>query len=368
MDRQSSGLDFAIIGHQESWRTVLPIINGMRKEESLPGLSFASVQQHYSYIPPRPLFEVEAKSITGRPVKGVYIETFISPDEGDAAHLHSNIAKVREACSCAARMGARICALGGLTSIVLEAAGSPFTQLGDTVFTTGNTLTAAFVVKGVEGACRVARKPLSELRLLIIGSTGDIGSACVRYFTGKVGTLLLHARRPGPLRLQAGMLEGQDQAVRWSIHLDELLPQATFVIAVASTPVSSADPTLLPSGAIVCDAGYPKNCGGLFAGRSRGFSGGLGHICEGYRFQPACYHRSYGFPLPNIVHGCLLETMVLAMEERWVPYSSGRGHITVEKMDHILRLAGEHGITTAPLFDDNGRWEETKRVKVHGSY
>jgi len=93
-----------------------------------------------------------------------------------------------------------------------------------------------------------------------------------------------------------------------------------------------------------------------------------GQIRAGYRFRPAYYHRSYGFPLPDIIHGCLLEAMVLAMEGQRVAYSSGRGHITVEKMEHILRLAGEHGITPAPLFDECGRWEEAKQSEFHGCH
>jgi fatty aldehyde-generating acyl-ACP reductase len=366
MGYQPAGLDFALIGHQESWQRIVLLVNRIRSEEGMSGLSLSQMKQLYPFIPPRPLFELEVASLSGKVVKGVYIESFISPDECDASHLHSNIGKVRKACICAAGLGASIGALGGLTSIMLEAGESSFKQLGDSFFTTGNTLTSAFIVKGIENACQQTDRSLSVSRLLIIGSTGDIGSACVRYFTGKVKKILLHARRPGPLRVQAGVLRSSDQPVSYSTRLEDLLPEATIVICAASSLINCTATSLLPAHAIICDAGYPKNMGGGNAQRSLFFPGGLGYVKNGFNTNPPYYKDLYRFPEPNVVHGCLLEAIILAMEGRSAAYSSGRGNISIKAMENILQLAAGHGIEPAPLFNGNGYWEQAKQTDLYG--
>jgi predicted amino acid dehydrogenase len=52
---------------------------------------------------------------------------------------------------------------------------------GETKFTTGNTLTAAYIVKGIEKAATGKDINLQESNVLIVGATGDIGMACVQY-------------------------------------------------------------------------------------------------------------------------------------------------------------------------------------------
>jgi hypothetical protein len=51
-----------------------------------------------------------------------------------------------------------------------------------------------------------------------------------------------------------------------------------------------------------------------------------------------------------VLYGCFSEAMVLALEGRYENYSWGKGHITKEKMDEILRLANKHGFRLAPFF------------------
>jgi hypothetical protein len=48
--------------------------------------------------------------------------------------------------------------------------------------------------------------------------------------------------------------------------------------------------------------------------------------------------------------------MVLAFEKIYQPYSSGRGNITVERMNEIEALALKHGIVRAPFYNAKGLW------------
>src|ERR1019366_6274977 len=141
----------------------------------------------------------------------------------------------KKACEVAALLGASVVSLGGFSSIILETANQSITNIDNTFFTTGNTLTAAFITKGVEKACEHWEIKLEDSKMLIIGSTGDIGSACVSYFSGKVSELLLCARQPGPLQKQSHELTLKGIRHISSTSLKDIVPKADIVISVASS-------------------------------------------------------------------------------------------------------------------------------------
>ena len=150
MDSASACLDFAVIGHQDSWENIMSFINGLRTadQEKLP---VEKIKTTYSFIPPRDVFKVRVRSATGTEINGVYIETFIDPDKLDMSFASTNIKKVKNAVSWSQKLGAGVVTLGGFTSIVLEG------NLGlsadpSAKYTTGNALTSAYIVKALEKA------------------------------------------------------------------------------------------------------------------------------------------------------------------------------------------------------------------------
>jgi predicted amino acid dehydrogenase len=133
---------------------------------------------------------------------------------------------------------------------------------------------------------------------------------------------------------------------------------ADIVICAASL----ASPSLLLGGiardAIVCDAGYPKNlspCAEMPGAKI--FFGGLGQITGGLTFTPDFSGILNRHPFPDVVHGCLLEGVALALEGRFEPFSQGRGFITPERVVEIEKLAARHGICLAPLYNSEGPLE-----------
>ena len=356
MGNQSAGVEFALIGHQDNWEKVTRFVDFLNSGKQR--LSAEKIAEVYSYIPPRKLFDIEVNSITGQVVKGCYIETFISPDDLGLRHWKKNVIKVKEAASCARQLGAGIAGLGGFTSIVLEGRDNSLNENSATLFTTGNTLTAAFIVKSVQKACRRFNKDLKEQKLLIIGATGDIGSACVNYFEGKVKEFLLCARQTGALVNLEKDLISKGCAAKSSTDVTGLLPEADIIIAIASSTIENFHPALCKEDVIICDAGYPKNLldgfGETFAERL--FCGGMGHVKGDFNFTPDVHQQLYNFPVANIGHGCLLEAIILAFEKTHLPFSTGKGNITVEKIEWIYSVAKKHGITEAPFFNPLRAW------------
>ncbi len=352
MDCSSSGLDFAIIGHQDSWQTITSFINTLRKPD-LTELSIEQAKGVFSFIPPRDIYKINITSKSGRQVTGAYIETFIEPDKLTIEHTRKNVCKVMKAVDHAAKLGARIVAMGGFTSIVLEGkiAGD---CLANTRFTTGNTLTAAFIVKGVEQAAKQLNLPLSRNTFLILGATGDIGLACVNYFKNKVKKLLLCARNKHRLQQLDNDLNDENIAVKSSVCLNELIGDADVIIGVASS--SNINLAGCKPGVLICDAGYPKNMDSmvdLHTGINL-FHGGMGQVTGGYSFMPDYSKEVYSFPVPYLSYGCTLEAVVLALESRYETYSVGKGNITVESMEEIYGLSQKHGIILSPFFNSRG--------------
>ena len=357
MDRQAAGLDFAVIGHQDSWDHIRSLINQMRTD-ALETLPVSKIREVYDFIPPRGIFRMEVTSPLGATRRGLYIETFIAPDKLDAAHLRENIGKVREAVAVAHREGIPMVILGGFTSLLLEGNVDDFRQYG-LVLTTGNTLTAAYVLKAVEKACGLLDKELADCRVMVIGATGDIGMACVGYLKGQVRELLLCARNAARLGRFAGDLAEAGYAVRHATRIPELSAEADVIISVASS--SGIEVGTLKDGVIICDAGYPKNLEERLGDRPGVylFHGGMGQLHHGYRFQPDYTAGFYRYPAPHLGHGCIIEIILLALEDRMESYTLGKGNITPERIGEMYALSLKHGITLAPFYNANGLWPST---------
>jgi fatty aldehyde-generating acyl-ACP reductase len=348
-------LDFALIGHQESWRAAADVLAVLRGPEQ-PPLPHDEIKDILPWIPPRAVCHVDVGSITGAKARGLYIDSFIPPDRLDAACTHDNLARVRSAAACAIKAGAKIVSLGGFSSILIEGDFDHLPERHDTVFTTGNTLTVGFIVQGTHKMCALQSRDLCRSTLLIVGATGDVGSGCARCLAPLVKRVLLSARNVERLRRLAAELEADGVQVEVATDLQQFSEEADVVICAASL----ASPSLLlggriARGAIVCDAGYPKNLSpSAEIPAAQIFFGGLGQITGGLRFAPDFHGILNRHPFPDVVHGCLLEGMALALEGRFEPFSQGRGSITPQRVEEMETIAARHGIYLAPLYNAAG--------------
>jgi predicted amino acid dehydrogenase len=133
---------------------------------------------------------------------------------------------------------------------------------------------------------------------------------------------------------------------------------ADVVICAASLASSSLLLGAISPEAIICDAGYPKNLSpGAEMPRARVFFGGLGQVTGELTFIPDFHGILNRHPFPDVVHGCLLEGMALALERRFEPFSQGRGFISPDRVDEIKTIAARHGIFLAPLYNAAGPLE-----------
>ena len=352
-----SGVDFALIGHQESWRAAADVVAVLRGAGRAP-LPDEEICEIFPWIPPRAVCHVEVTSATGAKARGLYIDSFIAPDRLDDAFVHDNISRVRAAAAYAIGAGAKIVSLGGFSSILIEGNFNQLPGRRGTVFTTGNTLTVGFIVQGLRKICEIEGRALRNATLLIVGATGDVGSGCARCLAPLVKRILLNARNPERLRLLAAELAAGGADVHVATHLEQLPYRAGIAICAASLPSPSLLLGCIAPEALICDAGYPKNLhpnSDLLSATI--FFGGLGQIAGGLSFVPDFSGILNRHPFPNVAHGCLLEGMALALERRFEPFSAGRGFITAERVEKIESIAERHGIHLAPLYNSEGPLE-----------
>jgi len=351
-------VDFALIGHSDTWESAAAAISVLRGADRKP-VSMDDIRDILPWIPPRTSSRATVGSSQGHQVRGVYIDSFIPPDRLDGRFLRENLARVREAASYAIREGARIVTLGGFSSILLEGKTDLLPSHPETTFTTGNTLTVALIVRGVERALALAGREPGESNVLIVGASGDVGSGCARCLAPRVKQLFLCARNQDRLKKFASEFRDLGSRVTADIDVGRLSQKADVVICAASLTASDLLLDALPRGSIVCDAGYPRNLSAHFAPRECPiFYGGLGQASGGIKLDPDLLGIVYPYSPMNLTHGCLLEGIVLAMEQRFESFSRGRGLITPKRVEEMWHMAQEHGVGLPPLFNGEGSAEE----------
>jgi len=350
-------VDFALIGHQESWTAAAEVLAVLRGPERAP-LPDDELRDILPWIPPRAVCHVDVESIAGAKAHGLYIDSFIPPDRLEAGYVQENITRVRGAAACAVKAGAKIVSLGGFSSILIEGNLDQLPDRHDTVFTTGNTLTVGFIVQGIRRICALQGRSIRSSTLLIVGATGDVGSGCARCLAPEVRRVLLCARNVERLRRLAAELQADGVHVEIATDPRTFSTEADVVICAASLATPSLLMGRIAPQALVCDAGYPKNLSPTAElPDATVFFGGLGQITGGMRFAPDLHGILNRHPFPDVVHGCLLEGMVLALEGRFEPFSQGRGLITPERVEEIETIAARHGIHLAPLYNADGPLE-----------
>jgi fatty aldehyde-generating acyl-ACP reductase len=359
-------VDFALIGHPESWNRAAAVMSVLRGANR-PPVPEQDVREIIPWIPPRVASRVTVGSSQGFQVRGAYIDSFIPPDRLDGRFLRENLARVRAAATCAIKEGARIVTLGGFSSILLEGKTDLLPSHSETAFTTGNTLTVALIVKGIEQALALAGRDLGESNVLIVGASGDVGSGCARCLAPRIKRLFLAARNTDRLRRFTCEFLPLGSRVTADTDLKQLSRKADVVICAASMPGPELLLDALPPRSIVCDAGYPKNVSPDFVPREGiVFYGGLGQASGGIQLNPDLLDVIYPYSLSNVAHGCFLEGVALAMERRFEPFSQGRGLITPQRVEDIWQMAQKHGIGLPPLFNGAGPVEEDLRCLGRG--
>ena len=247
--------------------------------------------------------------------------------------------KIIKAGKLAENLGAKIVGLGAMTAVVGDA-GITIAKNLNIAVTTGNSYTVATALQGTKKAAKLMGIDLAEANVLVVGATGSIGSVCARILARDVRFLTLLARNRQRLdNLAKRILSESGLAVKIAQDVKAAVKQADIIITVTGSADAVIDVLDLKPGAVVCDVARPRDVSKRAAALRKDvlvIEGGVvdvpGDVDFGFNF---------GFP-PRTSYACMAETMLLALEKRFEPFTLGRD-LSVAQVDEITRLAAKHG-------------------------
>ncbi len=246
--------------------------------------------------------------------------------------------KIAQTGRLAERLGARLLGLGAFTSVVGDAGITVARRLSIPV-TTGNSLTVAMAARAIRRAAERLGQPLPAAVLAVVGATGSIGGVCAELLAPNVAGVRLIGRRPEALEGVAARVRAAGcRDVTIATTLDGLR-DAHLVISVSSALETLIEPGHLRPGAVVLDVARPRDVSRQVASARPDvlvIEGGMVAVPG-----PPDFGFDFGFP-PSMAYACMAETMTLALERRFEPYTLGRA-IDLGRVQQIDDLAALHG-------------------------
>jgi len=295
-----------------------------------------------------PVFISEVKGVqsrtNGRSLQGWFVACPLSARMMMTLPAAVVYRKIIQSGRMAERLGARILGLGAFTSVVGDGGVTIGGALNIPV-TTGNSYTVATSIQAVRHAARRVQIDLNETTVAVVGATGAIGGVCTLLMAPDVRRLILVGRRMQDLQsVAAQAIEAGAPYVETTTDINRI-QQAEVVISVTSALKPLIHPQHLRAGAIVCDVARPRDVAhhvSLERPDVLVFEGGIvrapGNVDFGFDF---------GFP-PGMAYACMAETMALALEGRYEPYTLGK-RLQLGQVAEIDRIARKHGFQLGGL-------------------
>ena len=290
---------------------------------------------------------------------GIMIMVPFLPEMKDIKHKKV-VDKIEQALAIASEEGCFIAALGAFTSIVLQGQEKNYSEKYNIKITSGNTLTAALIIKSIEDITEKFGVNLKEQTLAIIGASGDIGSGCVTYFGDKVNKMMLTSRGiPMLEKTVSNIKESINCEVDISNDNKRAVNNSNIIIFATSAYQSLFTVNDFKLGTIVCDASAPLNV--KLDGNLRPdvflYHGGISSLP--FELDPGF---DIGLASPFTLYGCQTEGILIAHDEN-LPYSWGRGSISRQKIDTYLNELNRYPSLDVTFTVGNKVYEEEDIIK-----
>jgi len=271
---------------------------------------------------------------------------------------------IEQACSKAAKRGAEIISLGGMTGIV-GSRGRYLQSVCPLCITTGNSCTVYSSISALDDISRRLNFDLRKEVVTVIGFPGSIALAIARILAEKGIDLILLSRRDDKFiqRYISEYLNGYKIRLKLTMDLGEAIKNSKIICSATSSG-NVLDPDKLLPGSIVIDIAVPHDV--IYKGNLRKdvliIDGGIMSLPQKTKIK----FKLPNLERPNYIHSCLAEAMILALEKRKENFSIGRV-LALERIKEIGKLAEKHGFETREHFSFSKRIDEStyEMVKKH---
>jgi fatty aldehyde-generating acyl-ACP reductase len=328
---------FALIGHPLDMPLYRAYINFLK-----PGKTFRDelILKLFEWTPSYKASSWTDISFDGKLfADGILVMVPFLPEMRDIS-LKTVIDKVEQAIAIAAAAGCSAAALGAFTSIVLQGKEEEIARRHGIALTSGNTTTAALIVRSVEEILARRKRDLAEVSLAIIGASGDIGGGVSLWFGDKVRHMILSARNRVMLEQFAAAHKSEFSCgIEVTTDNNDAIKKADVVVFVTSAYQPLFSRGDFKPGTIVCDASAPLNVKFDDGQHSDTFlyHGGIAKLPV-----PVDPGFDIGLAAPDHLYGCMTEGILMTLNPE-LPPSLGRGKITREKIQlYSNELARSH--------------------------
>lgn len=286
---------------------------------------------------------------TGKEVNGIIYGLTATPKvlkESDPQEIYQKIERLTYH---AYGQGAKIFGLGAYTKIVGDS-GITINQNSPIPVTTGNSLSASTTL----WALHEAMKKMNLVHIddetgfvdgsaMVIGATGSIGKVSAKLLALAFKKLYIVAPRLERLEQLKEEIVAINPRCEVIVATDanEFAGQVdALVTATSAFDQKIVDVERLKPGCVVCDCSRPLD----FTKEDARKRPDVLIIESGEVILPGPSEVSCDIGLPgNVVYACLAETALLALEEKYEPFTLGRD-IDWEKVKIIYKMAIKHGV------------------------
>jgi fatty aldehyde-generating acyl-ACP reductase len=281
---------------------------------------------------------------------GCFVAVPLLPEQMLTLPTDFVLGRILKACKRAQGMGAQIVGLGAFASVVGDK-GLTIAKGLDIPVTTGNSYIVAAVLETIRRTCSAAGRALGDAQIVIVGASGSIGNACAKILAREARFLTLVSNDiKGLDNVAKGIMLETGLAVHTTNRPEGPLKRADIVITDSSAVDIRIFPECLKRGAILCDVARPRVVSSLVSKTRRDVL----IIESGIVKVPGEMNPNLDFGLPpGMCYACMVEVMILAMEERFESFSIG-GRLEVEKVSEIWKLGEKHGFTLAGIRSPEG--------------
>ncbi|MEL6404108.1 MAG: shikimate dehydrogenase [Chloroflexota bacterium] len=323
------------------------------------------------YFPPQYISEITGitSQSTGEEIRGWFVAAPYTPQAMHDLPLEKVYRKIVDTINLAESKGARIMGLGAHIAVVGDA-GKTIAERVSIPVTTGNSYTVSVAVDSMQEAARIMGTEMANAKVAVVGATGSIGKACARVFASDCAELILVGRDQAKTDAVRELCLGKHATVTATTNINTIY-DADLVLTVSSAIDAIIEPRHLKPGSVVLDVARPRDVSPRVVAERDDvlvIEGGMVEV-PGANVD---FNFDFGFP-PRKAFACMVETMALAMEQRYENFTIGRdiSPAQVQEMrimcaKHGFKLSGfrafEHAVTQATI--DTVRERAIANLKV----
>ncbi len=325
-----------------------------RYEPGAKGKGDAIMRKIMEWMPPWTVAHVTGvRAPDGREIEGWFVCAPLLPEQMIEFRREQVYERILAAIQLGVDLGAQVAGLGAFTAVVGDG-GVTINERSPIPVTTGNSLTiGAGVDSFFRGAHEMGIDPV-DATAVVVGATGSIGGACVRLIAPKVKHVILVARNETRLQKFHERTAAEVPCeTSYTTDISAAVRRARLVLTATSSTNDVIEPEDLQTGAVVCELSLPHDVSRRVAKERPDVlvtEGGNMTVPGTPRFE-RFRERGSDFDLnlpPRTALACMSETMVLALEGRFEPYTLGRG-IDLPKVIEMNAMARRCGFSLADM-------------------